>query len=162
MIKNRKFREILWTIIGTTTHIGVFMSIGELTIGRAFLYHYLSCWVSYIYMFGHFSLSHTTTDTVGYEDNPSWIRYAIEHSVDISTNNYLVGWIMGYLNYQVVHHLFPSMPQYRGYDVSKELIPFCKKYEIEYKRIGYIRACRDMLRNLNSVGKQCGNNRKYE
>ena len=162
MIRNGKFREIMWTVLGTTTHIGAFMWLGEHSLGKAFLYHYLSCWLSYIYMFGHFSLSHSTTDTVGEEENPSWIRYAIEHSVDISTTNYLVGWVMGYLNYQVVHHLFPSMPQYRGYEVSKELVPFCKKYGIEYKRIGYARAWGEMLGNLNSVGKQCGNKRKRE
>jgi fatty acid desaturase 2 (delta-6 desaturase) len=88
MIRNGKFREIMWTVLGTTTHIGAFMWLGEHSLGKAFLYHYLSCWLSYIYMFGHFSLSHSTTDTVGEEENPSWIRYAIEHSVDISTTNY--------------------------------------------------------------------------
>jgi fatty acid desaturase 2 (delta-6 desaturase) len=153
MIRNGKHREIMWTVLGTTAHIGAFMRLGELSLGRAFLYHYLSCWLSYIYMFGHFSLSHSTTETVGEEENPSWIRYAIEHSVDISTSNYLVGWVMGYLNYQVVHHLFPSMPQYRGYEVSKELVPFCKKYDIKYKRIGYRRAWYEMFANLDCVGK---------
>ena len=143
----------MWTVLGTTAHIGAFMRLGELSLGRAFLYHYLSCWLSYIYMFGHFSLSHSTTETVSKEENPSWIRYAIEHSVDISTSNYLVGWVMGYLNYQVVHHLFPSMPQYRGYEVSKELVPFCKKYDIKYKRIGYRRAWYEMFANLDCVGK---------
>ena len=153
MIRNGKHREIMWTVLGTTAHIGAFMRLGELSLGRAFLYHYLSCWLSYIYMFGHFSLSHSTTETVGKEENPSWIRYAIEHSVDISTSNYLVGWVMGYLNYQVVHHLFPSMPQYRGYEVSKELVPFCKKYDIKYKRISYYTAWYEMFANLDCVGK---------
>jgi fatty acid desaturase len=32
-----------------------------------------------------------------------------------------VDWVMGYLNYQVIHHMFPAMPQYRGPAVSKEL-----------------------------------------
>ena len=153
MIRNGKYREIFWTLLGTATHIGAFMQLGDLSFGKAFLYHYLSCWISYIYMFGHFSLSHSTTDIVGKEENPSWIRYAIEHSVDISTRNYLVGWVMGYLNYQVIHHLFPSMPQYRGYEVSRELVPFCEKYGIEYKRIGYGRAWYEMFANLDCVGK---------
>ena len=33
---------------------------------------------------------------------------------------------MGYLNCQVIHHLFPSMPQYHGPKVSEELKIFVK------------------------------------
>ncbi len=160
MLRNQKYRELLWVIIGNITNIAAFMTCGSLQLSRSLLYHYLSCWLSYIYLFGHFSLSHSTTEIVGKDENISWIRYAIEHSVDISTENYLVGWIMGYLNFQVIHHLFPSMPQYRGYAVSRELIPFCKKFNIQYKRIGYWKAWYEMFSNLQEVGSYYTDNKK--
>ena len=59
---------------------------------------------------------------------------------------------MGYLNFQVIHHLFPSMPQYNGGKVSVKLIEFCKENNINYKIIGYRKAWYDMLSNLDSVG----------
>lgn len=45
-------------------------------------------------MFGHFSLSHTFMPVVEENDQPSWVRFAMEHSVDISPGNWLVDWIM--------------------------------------------------------------------
>jgi fatty acid desaturase len=59
---------------------------------------------------------------------------------------------MGYLNFQAIHHLFPSMPQHNGGKVSVKLIEFCKENNINYKIIGYRKAWYDMLSNLDSVG----------
>ena len=115
----------------------------------------LSCMIfSGIYLFGHFSLSHTFTPVIDEKENPNWIRYAFEHTVDIVPNNALVSWIMGYLNCQVVHHLFPSMPQFRQPEVSKRLQKFAKENNIEYKIIGYFEAWNLMLDNLKNVGNK--------
>lgn len=46
------------------------------------------------YLFGHFSLSHTFMPVVEETDQPTWVRFALEHSVDISPGNWLVDWIM--------------------------------------------------------------------
>lgn len=45
-------------------------------------------------MFGHFALSHTFMPVIDETDDRSWVRYAMEHSVDISPGNPLVDWIM--------------------------------------------------------------------
>jgi len=45
-------------------------------------------------MFGHFSLSHTFMPVIEETVDPIWVRYAMEHSVDISPGNPLVDWIM--------------------------------------------------------------------
>ena len=119
---------------------------------NAFFYNQCVVWVSGIYLFGHFSLSHTFTPVIKENDDPSWVRYAVEHSVDISPQNPFVNWIMGYLNCQVIHHLFPSMPQYRGPEVSLELIELCKKWNIKYNIIGYGEAWYLMFKNLNDIG----------
>ena len=139
-------------LMGSVVPVYLFIFVGGYTLFTSIFCAATTMWISNMYLFGHFSLSHTTTDVVHYDDNPSWVRYAIEHSVDIAVGNPIVDWIMGYLNYQVVHHLFPSMPQYRGPDVSRELVLFCEKHHIEYKRVGYFQAWRDMFCNLDKVG----------
>jgi len=60
---------------------------------------------------------------------------------------------MGYLNNQVIHHLFPSMPQYRGPEVGKELRIFCKKWDIKYREVRYFEAWKLMFQNLHEVGR---------
>lgn len=47
-----------------------------------------------MYMFGHFSLSHTFMPVVEEHENLTWVRHAMEHSVDLSPGNWLVDWVM--------------------------------------------------------------------
>lgn len=115
-----------------------------------------------IYLFGHFSLSHTFTDVVPETANPRWFEYAIGHSVNISTNSALVSWVMGYLNFQIEHHLFPSMPQYKNAIASQHVRTFCAKWgaadkkdkmALKYREYGYWDAWRKMFANLSDVGQ---------
>ena len=52
---------------------------------------------------------------------------------------------MGYLNCQVIHHLFPTMPQFRQPYVYTKLKRFCKKNNLEYHVIGYFEALNKIL-----------------
>ena len=152
VFRDKNIIQGLYIVLGHITRISLIMKFANTCIYCAILYHFLAIWITGIYLFGHFSLSHTFTPTVDKDENPNWVRYAIEHTVDISPKNKLVGWIMGYLNNQVIHHLFPSMPQYRGPEVSQELLLFCKKWDIKYTIINYYDAWYYMLTNLNNVG----------
>jgi fatty acid desaturase 2 (delta-6 desaturase) len=153
IVRDKNWRQGFWIIMGHFTRTYLFMTVGGFVWHKALLYHMISSWWDHMYLFGHFSLSHTTTDVIENDEDPSWVRYAIEHSVDISPQNPAVSWIMGYLNCQVIHHLFPSMPQFRGPEVSLELIQFCEKWDIKYTILGYREAWYQMFDNLNTVGK---------
>lgn len=152
IIRDRNASQACIVAVGHSTRILSFMVLGNTDIYHAACYHFLSLWVSGVFLFGHFSLSHTFTSVVKADENPNWVRYAIEHTVDIVPDNPVVCWIMGYLNCQVIHHLFPSMPQYRGPEVSKELIAFCRKWDITYRVVSYWDALTFMFSNLHQVG----------
>jgi hypothetical protein len=154
VIRDKNVGQALFILSGHAVRVLLFMRFGHTNFFSAALYHLIAIWLTGIYLFGQFSLSHTFTPTIDKNENPNWVRYAIEHTVDISPNNKLVGWIMGYLNNQVIHHLFPSMPQYRGPEVSKELMLFCKKWDIKYTIMSYGEAWYHMLNNLNRVGNE--------
>jgi len=128
-------------------------------IFESYIIFLLSQYITGVYLFGHFSLSHTFCPVVESNENKNWIRYSFDHTVDISTDNFIVSWIMGYLNCQVVHHLFPQMPQFRQPEVSKILVSFAKDNNIDYKIIGYFEAWKLMFKNLNDVGYHLSKNR---
>lgn len=153
IVRDKNLRQGFWVILGHVARTYLFMTIGGFVWYQALFYHMCCTWWGDMYLFGHFSLSHTTTDVIENDEDPSWVRYAIEHSVDISPQNPVVSWVMGYLNCQVIHHLFPSMPQFRGPEVSKELVVFCDKWNIKYTILGYREAWYQMFANLNRVGK---------
>ena len=118
-----------------------------------------------IYLFGHFSLSHTFTDVVPENEHRLWFEYAIRHSVNISNRSALVSWVMGYLNFQIEHHLFPSMPQHKNAIAAPHVRAFCARwngknvsngndvYHLKYVELGYVEAWRKMFANLSDVGR---------
>lgn len=133
----------------------IFSNYGRYTlIYSYFLLMVVNFW-NFIYLFGHFSLSHTFTGVIPEDKHLLWFEYAIQHTVNISTKSQLVSWIMGYLNFQIEHHLFPSMPQYKNSIAAPYVRRFCAKWapEMKYTEHSYMTAWRLMLSNLNTVGK---------
>lgn len=63
-------------------------------------------WMTAIYTLGHLSLNHTHTPVTEVETH--WVEHALTHTVDIAPS-WWVDLIMGYLNYHVLHHLFPTV-----------------------------------------------------
>lgn len=143
--------SLFFMILSHFVRPGLFVLFGPpgMTWFYAYILFMLTFSITTTFLFGHFSLSHTFTDVIPENEHKKWSQYAIDHSVDISTNNWVVDWLMGYLNYQVIHHLFPSMPQFRHPQVSKELAQLCPRY----RRMSYFDAWKHMLTNLNQVGK---------
>jgi fatty acid desaturase len=154
IIRDKNVTQALIVMAGHLSRLLLFMKIGNMTIYGALWCHFFTVWVTGVYLFGQFSLSHTFMPVLKENENPNWVRYALEHTVDIEPQNYAVSWIMGHLNNQVIHHLFPSMPQYRGPEVSKELIVFCKKWDLQYNIITYREAWGNMFANLRKVGDE--------
>lgn len=157
VIYDKNLLQAIFVVSGHAIRVFLYMKMRPTSVVYALFYHFMAIWATGIYLFGHFSLSHTFTPIVDRDDNPNWVRYAIEHTVDISPDNPFVCWFMGYLNNQVIHHLFPSMPQYRGSEISKELVLFCKKWDIKYNIMSYYDAWFHMLHNLNTVGQALSN-----
>ena len=135
-------------------------------IGAYFLMMIVNFW-NFVILFGHFTLSHSFTCVIPENKHLLWFEYAIHHTVNISTKSALVSWVMGYLNFQIEHHLFPSMPQYKNALAAPYVRRFCEKWSVpaddatadatadrlKYTEHSYMTAWRLMLSNLNQVGK---------
>ena len=59
--------------------------------------------------------------------------------------------LYGGLNYQIEHHLFPSMPRNRLKEAQKIIRPFCGKHLISYYETGVIQSQREILQYLHLV-----------
>ena len=59
----------------------------------------------------------------------------------------------GGLNYQIEHHLFPSMPRNRLREARKIVTLFCRGHAISYTERGVLQSYRDILRSLHNVSK---------
>ena len=59
--------------------------------------------------------------------------------------------LYGGLNYQIEHHLFPSMPRNRLKEAQKIVRPFCREHLISYYETGVIQSQREILQYLHHV-----------
>ena len=59
--------------------------------------------------------------------------------------------IYGGLNYQIEHHLFPSMPRNRLKQAQKIVMPFCEEHSISYHETGVVQSQREILQYLHQV-----------
>ena len=118
-------------------------------------------WASYLvydlfgaaYIFTNFSLSHTHLPVTKPDEYLHWVEYAASHTTNIAIENPFVTWFMANLNFQIEHHLFPSMPQFRHPQISPRVKALFEKHGLEYDARGYFSCLGDTLMNLHNVGE---------
>ena len=59
---------------------------------------------------------------------------------------------MAYLNFQIEHHLFPSMPQYNHPTIAPRVRALFEKHGVEYDVRPYLECFRVTYVNLLAVG----------
>lgn len=82
----------------------------------------------------HFPLPDEATGKM--EDE--WAVHQIKTTANFATKNKLVSWLVGGLNFQVEHHLFPKISHVHYPAISKIIKKACQEYNIqyiEYKRV---------------------------
>ena len=63
-----------------------------------------------------------------------------------------VDFVMGGLNYQVEHHLFPSLPRPNLKKVQPVVRDYCEQLGVKYTEVGFFRSSRIIVEYLNRVG----------
>jgi len=111
----------------------------------------LSTWLMSMYLFGNFSLSHSHLPVT--EEPTHWLEYSFVHTADVNPS-LLCDWWMGYLNYQIEHHLFPTMPQFRHPKIHQRVKALAKKHNLPFVCYSYYGALAKTLGNLKEVSKQ--------
>ena len=152
IIRDRDTLQAVSTLSGHIGRTWLIQRVTGCTVFQSYMWLMACMYATGIYLFGHFSTSHTFMPVVTATENPSWVEYSLDHTVDISTQNPIVSWVMGYLNCQCVHHLFPQMPQFRQPKVSLELEQFAKKWKMQYHHVGYFEAWYKTFANMDRVG----------
>lgn len=69
-----------------------------------------------------------------------WAVHQIKTTANFATNNKLVSWLVGGLNFQIEHHLFPKISHVHYPALSKIIRQACKEYGlqyVEYPRVRY-------------------------
>eukprot|EP00163_Fabomonas_tropica_P005870 TRINITY_DN1551_c0_g1_i1.p1 TRINITY_DN1551_c0_g1~~TRINITY_DN1551_c0_g1_i1.p1 ORF type:complete len:543 (-),score=148.07 TRINITY_DN1551_c0_g1_i1:264-1892(-) len=125
-------------------------------------------WVNFIaelctgwYLAFNFQVSHISTDAeypdadAGFKHN--WAKHQVVTSVDYAHGDPLMTFLCGALNYQTVHHLFPSVSQYHYMDIAPIIVETCEEFGVKYNHLPHFKdawgAHIDHLREMGEQGK---------
>ena len=86
-----------------------------------------------------FQLAHTVEETEfplpaepsGKIEN-EWAIHQVATTANFATNNRLISWLVGGLNFQIEHHLFPKISHVHYPAISKIIKRTCQEYGITY------------------------------
>ncbi|OYD46857.1 fatty acid desaturase [Sphingobacterium cellulitidis] len=88
-----------------------------------------------------FQLAHVVEETEFKSSNldkieEEWMIHQIQSTANFSTNNRFLTWLLGGLNFQVEHHLFPKISHIHYPEINKIVRETCQKYNIKYNEFG--------------------------
>jgi delta8-fatty-acid desaturase len=85
------------------------------------------------------------------DDGYEFIKTQLATSMDVDCPWYL-DWLHGGLQFQVEHHLFPRLPRHNlRYVKDKYVVPFCKKWNIQYHQATFFEANMIVLNTLRQA-----------
>lgn len=113
----------------------------------------LVIWLTAIYTLGNLALNHTHLPVT--EEEVHWVEHALVHTVDIQPGPCRwVDYWMGYINYHVLHHLFPSIPLFRGAEIMPLVQKFAHENDLPCNSLSYWDSMKATYGNIVQVSKQ--------
>ncbi|RUS91183.1 hypothetical protein EGW08_001096 [Elysia chlorotica] len=113
-------------------------------IGMRFIESHWFTWVT--------QMSHLPNDVARDTETMDWFTMQLKTTCNVEPGVFN-DWFTGHLNYQIEHHLFPTMPRTNFHKVRPLVMELCKKYNIEYRSKTLLTAFADIVRMLKKSGQ---------
>ncbi|KAH9523260.1 Acyl-CoA [Bulinus truncatus] len=97
-------------------------------------------------------MSHLPNEVDRDSKDLDWFTLQLRSSCNVH-QSWFNDWFTGHLNYQIEHHLFPTMPRCNFHKVASLVQSLCKKHGIEYRDKTFFTACADIVRMLKKSGQ---------
>jgi fatty acid desaturase len=99
-----------------------------------------------------FAPNHKGTPVLTAEEETDHLRRQVLTSPNVH-GGWLTDFLLGGLNYQIEHHLFPSMPRPSLLRSQPLIRSFCQQHGITYLDTSLLRSYAQALRHLHGVGQ---------
>ncbi|PRY31407.1 fatty acid desaturase family protein [Pseudosporangium ferrugineum] len=105
-----------------------------------------------LYLGCSFAPNHKGMPPLSPEDDADFLRRQVLTSRNVR-GNWLTDFALGGLNYQIEHHLFPSMPRGNLRKAQRLVRDFCAEHQVSYLETGLVSSYAQALRHLDTVGR---------
>jgi fatty acid desaturase len=104
-----------------------------------------------LYLGCAFAPNHKGMPTLTRDDELDFLRRQVLTSRNVRGSR-LVDWLLGGLNYQIEHHLFPNMPRPNLRRAQPLIQAFCQQHGLAYVEAGLFGSYAQAVRHLHMVG----------
>ena len=108
-----------------------------------------------VYLGSSFAPNHKGMPVMGEDEKVDFLRRQVLTSRNVR-GGLLTDFALGGLNYQVEHHLFPSMPRPSLRHAQAPVRAFCARRGIPYSETGLLASYAQVLRHLHTTGRRAG------
>ncbi|KAM6158224.1 fatty acid desaturase 2-like protein FADS2B [Rhynchocyon petersi] len=144
MYLGRYWADIAWV---SSFYIRYFITFGPFygVFGTVLLIYFVklleSPWIAYVTQMSHIPMK------MSQEENQDWLTTQVVATCNIE-QSFFNDWFTGHLNFQIEHHLFPTMPRHNYHKVAPLVRSLCAKYGLQYVNKPMLKAFGDIVRAL--------------
>jgi fatty acid desaturase len=141
-------------IVLLATHFAGYLTLVLLVLGpvRALAFMAVQQGLFGLYLGCSFAPNHKGMPILSAHDRTDFLRRQVLTSRNV-TGGWLTDLALGGLNYQIEHHLFPSMPRPNLRRSQPLIREFCRQRDVSYCQTGLIASFGFALQHLNAVGR---------
>lgn len=130
--------------------------IGWTILGFCLMHMMLGLTMSFVFQLAHVvenvAFEHAAGDHLLVENE--WAVHQIATTSDFATDNKVISWFLGGLNYQVEHHLFPRISHIHYPAIQKIVKQKCEEFGVDYRYYPKTRqALASHFRHMRALGK---------
>src|ERR1039457_5309049 len=153
-LTSRAARFRAWEITLLTVHAAGYLTVVFLVLSpvKAVVFILVQQALFGLYLGSSFAPNHKGMPILDAADQTDFLRRQV-----LTSRNVRGGWFtdlaLGGLNYQIEHHLFPSMPRPNLQHAQNLVAAFCQQQDLPYCETSLVDSYAQALRYLNAVGK---------
>lgn len=138
-----------------TWNFALSCNFGKWSIGYSMMYYFTAACSSGLFLALVFGLGHNGMATYDAETRPDFWKLQVTTTRNIigghGVPQSFVDWFCGGLQYQVDHHLFPTIPRHHLPKAHKLVDSFCRKWNVSYHEADLIDGQVEVIQHLSKV-----------
>jgi len=104
-----------------------------------------SHWFMYVTQMSHLPMP------IQHDLKQDWVTHQVTSTCNVEPS-FFNDWFTGHLDYQIEHHLFPTMPRHNFWKVAPSVAELCKKHGLKIHQKTLYRAFADIIGSLKCSG----------
>jgi fatty acid desaturase len=154
---HRGLKHRWWEAFGLTVHVAAYGAAVLLVLSPARAVSFIAVQQGLfgLYLGCAFAPNHKGMPILSEHDEWDFLRRQVLTSRNVRGGP-VVDIALGGLNYQIEHHLFPSMPRPNLRRAQVTVQAFCAEHDVSYLESGLVSSYRHTVRHFHQVGRHAG------